>query len=127
SGDVHHTYVSEATFPEALESRVYQLTCSPFHNSIPLPMRLVFKVSWSRNAQRVTSGLAHLGRVPAVTMRWRTTAGPFFGNHLGLLAIDGRTAEFALEKSAFDGPITRATPIPEASRNLTGPRPKQGS
>ncbi len=127
SGDVHHTYVSEATFPEAVESRVYQLTCSPFHNSIPLPMRLVFKVSWNRNAQRVTSGLARLGRVPGVTMRWRTTAGPFFGNHLALLAIDGRKAEFALEKSAFDGPITRATPIPEASRDLTGPRPRPGS
>ena len=127
SGDVHHTYVSEATFPEAVQSRVYQLTCSPFHNSIPLPMRLVFKASWSRNAQRLTSGLAHLGRVPAVSMDWRTTAGPFFGNHLALLALDGRKAEFALEKSAFDGPVTKATPIPEASRDLTGSRPESPS
>jgi hypothetical protein len=127
SGDVHHTYVSEATFPEAVQSRIYQLTCSPFHNSIPLPMRLVFKASWSRNAQRLTSGLARLGRVPAVTMDWRTTAGPFFGNHLALLAIDGRKAEFALEKSAFDGPVTKATPIPEASRDLTGSRPEPPS
>ena len=126
SGDVHHTYVSEATFQTAVQSRIFQLTCSPFHNSSPLPMRLVFKLSWSRYAQRVTSGLAHLGRVPAVTMDWRTTAGPFFGNHLALLAMDGRTAEFALEKSAFDGPVTRATPIPEATRELTGPRQPEG-
>ena len=124
SGDVHHTYVSEAAFPDPVKSRVYQLTCSPFHNSIPLPMRLVFKASWSRNAQRVTAGLARLGRVPSVTMSWRTTAGPFFGNHLALLTIDGRRARFALEKSAFDGPITRATPIPEASRDLTEPEHK---
>lgn len=123
SGDVHHTYVSEATFPSAVQSRVYQLTCSPFHNSIPLPMRLVFKVSWSRNAQRLTSGLARLGRVPDVTMKWRTSAGPFFGNHLALLTLDGRKAEFALEKSEFDGPITRATPVKEASRDLTEGRP----
>jgi hypothetical protein len=57
--------------------------------------------------------------VPELAFRWDTTAGPFFGNHLGLLTLDGRTAEFALKKSAFDGPTTRATPVPEASRDLT--------
>ena len=119
SGDVHHTYVSEATFDESLTARVFQLTCSPFHNSIPLPMRLVFKVAWSRSAQVFSRWLARVGRVPPVTFSWRTTAGPYFGNHLALLTLDGRSARFSLEKSAFDGPITRATPVPEASRDLT--------
>ena len=119
SGDVHHTYVSEATFRQPLQSRVFQLTCSPFHNSIPLPMRLVFTAAWGRYAQRLTGGLARLGRVKPVTFRWATTVGPFFGNHIALLSLDGRTAGFALEKSAFDGPVTRATPMPEASVNLT--------
>lgn len=119
SGDVHHTYVSEATYPEPLVSRVYQLTCSPFHNSIPLPMRLVFTVAWNRFTQRLTGALTRLGRVGAVPIDWHTTAGPFFGNHLALLRLDGRSAVFALEKSAFDGPVTRATPVPEATRDLT--------
>ena len=119
SGDVHHTYVSEATYDEPIASRVFQLTCSPFHNSIPLPMRLVFRVSWSRYAQRLTGLLTRFGKVPPVSVRWTTTAGPYFGNHVALLKLDGRSAEFAVEKSAFDGPVTRATPVPEASRDLT--------
>ncbi|MHB8399884.1 MAG: alkaline phosphatase D family protein, partial [Candidatus Limnocylindrales bacterium] len=126
SGDVHHTYVSEATYPEPLVSRVYQLTCSPFHNSIPLPMRLVFTIAWNRLTQRVTGTLTRLGRVGPVPIDWHTIAGPFFGNHLALLKLDGRSAVFALEKSAFDGPVTRATPVPEATRDLTDPGSSRG-
>ena len=126
SGDVHHTYVSEAHFPGTIDSRVYQLTCSPFHNSIPLPMRGVFWAAWSRYAQRLTRRLARLGRVPPVSFRWGTSAGPFFGNHVALLKLDGRDALFALEKSAFDGPITRATPVSEAAVDLTARRPSSG-
>ena len=118
SGDVHHTYVSEATFPVPLQSRVFQLTCSPFHNSIPLPMRLVFKVSWNRFAERLTKGFTRFGRVPPPAIDWQTTAGPFFGNHLAMLRFEGRSAVFTLQKSAYDGPVTRATPVPEATRDL---------
>lgn len=121
SGDVHHTYVSEAHFDQALESRVYQLTCSPFHNSIPLPMRAVFTFAWSRQTQRLTRRLARLGRVGPILFDWKTSTGPYFGNHIALLKVDGRDAHFALEKSAFDGPTTRAVPVPEAELALTAP------
>ena len=121
SGDVHHTYVSEATFPEPLQSRVFQITCSPFHNGIPVPMRLVFKLSWNRFAERLTRAFTRFGRVPPVPIDWQTTAGPFFGNHLAVLTFDGQSAEFTVHKSAYDGPVTRATPVPETSRNLTRP------
>ena len=46
-------------------------------------------------------------------------AGPFFGNHVATLELDGRAAVFSLDKSAFDGPITRAAPVPEARRRLS--------
>ena len=119
SGDVHHTYISEATWPEPFATRVYQITCSPLHNGIPLPMRLVFKVAWSRYAQRVTHLISRFGRVPPASIDWQTTAGPYFGNHLAMLRIEGRTVLFGLEKSAYDDDVTRATPEPEASRDLT--------
>jgi hypothetical protein len=121
SGDVHHTYISEAVYPRPMTSKVYQLTCSPMHNSIPLPMRLVFWLSWNRYASRLTRQVSRFGRVPAASIEWRTTVGPFFGNYLSMLRFDGMSAEFGLEKSAFDGPVTKATPVPEARIDLALP------
>ena len=119
SGDVHHTYILEAMFGQRFASHVYQLTCSPFHNGIPLPMRLVFRIAWSRSAGRLGGLLLRLCRAPTPSFGWRTVAGPFFGNHVATLELDGRAAAFSLDKSAFDGPITRATPVPEARRRLS--------
>ena len=119
SGDVHHTYISETEYPEPTESRIYQLTCSPMHNSIPLPMRLVFLVSWYRYASRLTRLVSRFGRLPEPSIDWKTTVGPFFGNYLAMLRFDGREATFGLEKSAFDGPVTKATPVSEARLDLT--------
>jgi phosphodiesterase/alkaline phosphatase D-like protein len=119
SGDVHHSYVLEAMFGERFASRVYQLTCSPFHNSIPLPMRLVFRAAWSRFSGRLAALLLRLCRAPAPSFGWRTEAGPFFGNYVATISLHGRAAEFSLDKPAFDGPVTRATPVPEARRQLS--------
>jgi hypothetical protein len=122
SGDVHHTYISETIYPQPTASKVYQLTCSPMHNSIPLAMRLVFWLSWNRFASRLTRQVSRFGRVPAASIDWRTTVGPFFGNYLALLRFDGRTAMFGLEKPAFDGAVTRATPVADARVDLTTAR-----
>jgi hypothetical protein len=124
SGDVHHAYASEATFPLPMRSRVYQLTCSPFHNSIPLPMRLVFLASWSRRAARIGRALARFGRVPDVPFDWQTLAGPFFGNHLAVLRLDGRAATFALRKSSLVDGETRAVPVAEAGWVLAPAAPE---
>jgi hypothetical protein len=119
SGDVHHTYISETQYPEPTTSRIYQLTCSPMHNSIPMPMRLVFLLSWNRYASRLTRLVSRFGRVPEASIDWKTTVGPFFGNYLAMLRFDGREATFGLEKSAYDGPVTRTTPVSEARLDLT--------
>ena len=89
------------------------------HNSIPLPMRLVFLLSWYRYASQLTRLVSRFGRVPEASIDWKTTVGPFFGNYLAMLRFDGRTATFGLEKSAFDGPVTRSTPVREARLDLT--------
>ena len=43
-----------------------------------------------------------------------------------MLRFDGRIATFGLEKSASDGPVTRATPVTEARLDLTTAQPAQG-
>jgi hypothetical protein len=126
SGDVHHTYASEAIYAERLESRVYQLTCSPLHNGIATPMRRVFRAAWSRVARRVSMVVARACRAPAPSIEWQTVAGPFFGNCLGILELDGRAATFGLARSAPDGPSARATPVPEARRELSAARSDGG-
>lgn len=99
SGDVHHTYVSEAEFEEPVASRVYQVTCSPIHNTIPRLMRVVFRLGWSRTAERVTRFLARLAGVPPLPLRWHHPTGPHFGNELGLVVFEGRAAQIVLERS----------------------------
>jgi hypothetical protein len=99
SGDVHHTYVSEADYPQPLASRVYQLTCSPIHNTIPRLMRVVFRIGWSSTAERVTHALGRLAGVPPLPIQWHHPTGPHFGNELALLVFDGRSARIVLERS----------------------------
>lgn len=99
SGDVHHTYVSEADYKVPLESRVYQITCSPINNTIPLLMRLVFHIGWSNTVERVTRFLGHWTGVPPLPIHWHHPSGPHFGNTLALLILDGRSARVRLERS----------------------------
>ena len=99
SGDVHHTYVSEADYPQPLQARVYQFTCSPIHNTIPRMMQVVFRVGWSKTAEHLTHALSHSAGVPALPIQWHHPTGPRFGNMLGLLVFDGRSARIVLERS----------------------------
>ena len=99
SGDVHHSYVAEATYPDAVASRVFQITCSPMHNTIPRVMRFVFRLGWSAKAAQATRFLGRMAGVPALPIGWRHPVGPLFGNELGLLAFDGRSASVTFERA----------------------------
>jgi phosphodiesterase/alkaline phosphatase D-like protein len=99
SGDVHHTYISEADYKPALASRVFQVTCSPINNTIPLLMRLVFNVGWSNTVERLTRALGRVTRVPPLPIHWHHPSGPHFGNTLALLVFDGDSAHVRLERS----------------------------
>jgi hypothetical protein len=96
SGDVHHAYAAELVAPSGLTTRVHQLTVSPLHNEAPHPIQVGFRMGWSRWAERLTVGVARLGRVRRSELRWAKRAGPFFGNQLGELLVDGDRARFVL-------------------------------
>ncbi len=58
SGDVHHAYVAELDRPADVHSPIYQLTCSPLHNFVPPAMKITFRVTWSRVAERFVRAAA---------------------------------------------------------------------
>jgi hypothetical protein len=99
SGDVHHAYVAEVVEPAGITSRIYQLTCSPVHNEVPHPMVQAFKIGWSKPAIAITAALRRLARVPRTRLRWRKRSGPFFGNELAILSLDGAEARLTFEKA----------------------------
>jgi len=124
SGDVHHTYVAEAAWPDPTQSRVYQITCSPIHNTIPRAMKVVFHVGWSKTAEVVMKVVSRLSGVPSLPIHWYHPTGPHFGNELALLVFDGRTARVTLERSV--APTTRtatATPPGSVASGLDAARP----
>ena len=100
SGDVHHAYAAELVAPGGLATRVHQLTVSPLHNQAPHAIEIGFRVGWSRWGRLVTGALAKLGRVPGTSLAWEKKAGPFFGNQIGELVLDGRDARFVLYAGA---------------------------
>lgn len=111
SGDVHHAYIAEPTAPRPVpggtpETRVLQLTCSPVHNSIPAPLRAAFRFGWSRAGRGLGRLLARHGRAGASPVQWRKTGGPWFGNQLMTLTLNGRKAALSLvqAKSRRTGP-----------------------
>ncbi|MFI9610558.1 alkaline phosphatase D family protein [Streptomyces sp. NPDC052023] len=104
SGDVHHAYVAEPTWPAGgPDARVLQLTCSPVHNSIPPVMQMGFRFGWSRFARFLGRRIAGHGKVPQPPIDWRCTSGPWFGNQLMTLTMNGRSARLLLEHTAQDG------------------------
>jgi hypothetical protein len=104
SGDVHHAYVAEAAYPKPTASRIYQITCSPFNNTIPRAMRIVFHVGWSKTVEVVMKGISRLSGVPSLPIHWYHPTGPHFGNELAMMTFEGRAARVVLERSVLIAP-----------------------
>ncbi|MFJ4683038.1 alkaline phosphatase D family protein [Streptomyces sp. NPDC088789] len=123
SGDVHHAYIAEPTWPGGAggarggpDARVLQLTCSPVHNSIPLSIRAGFRFGWSAVARRLGRCFAGHGGIPRPSIDWRKTGGPWFGNQLMTLVLRGRAATLCLEqaKPASSGAAPRLVTVRES-------------
>lgn len=67
-------------------------------------MKIAFRMAWSQVAERCASSVLRLaGPVPRPPLTWDRLCGPSFGNEIATLLIDGRQAEFVLERSAPPG------------------------
>ncbi|MDQ0813673.1 hypothetical protein QFZ63_005387 [Streptomyces sp. B3I7] len=102
SGDVHHAYVAEPSWPAGgagPDAHVVQLTCSPVHNSVPLSIKVVFRFGWTRPGRALGRLLARHGRRARPAVGWRRTGGPWFGNQLMTLTLQGRAARLRLEQA----------------------------
>jgi hypothetical protein len=112
SGDVHHAYVAQAQFAEPVDANIYQLTCSPLHNYVPAAMKIAFRIAWSRAAERFTRGLLGLfAKVPPLAIEWKRLDGPYFGNEVATLLLDGRRAVAVLEKTGSSSEPPRLSEV----------------
>ncbi|WP_405873316.1 MULTISPECIES: alkaline phosphatase D family protein [unclassified Streptomyces] len=108
SGDVHHAYVAEATWPAgAPDAHVLQLTCSPVHNSVPRYIRVGFRFGWSATARALGRRFLRHGRCGKPPVDWRKKGGPWFGNQLMTLTLRGRSARLRLEQAQGSGGAER--------------------
>jgi hypothetical protein len=104
SGDVHHGYLVEATFPEgSVESQLYQAVCSPLRNALPGKKSHLQDVAWSKPAAIAGHLLSRLAGVEAPGISWRLTHDePWFENHVATLELDGRSASITFEIATQD-------------------------
>jgi hypothetical protein len=117
SGDVHHSYVARAIFRERpVAAPVHQLTCSPVHNQIQAYMRPVLRLGWWRGPAVVARALARAAHVAAPAVRWRKRAGPYFGNAVGTLVHDGRSARVLIEGTTTAGDLRPVAAVDLAPR-----------
>ncbi|SDT77614.1 alkaline phosphatase D family protein [Actinoplanes derwentensis] len=105
SGDVHHSYVARADFGHAMTTPVFQLTCSPIHNEVPLPMRPLMKIAWTRPAAQLVRALARTLSVRKPALHWKRLAKPYFGNAIGTLRLDGQLATAEIEGTTKEGAL----------------------
>jgi hypothetical protein len=112
SGDVHHSYVAEADFGTRMATPVMQLTCSPVHNQVPAFMRPLMRFSWSRAAAHGVRQVARSAGVRHPAWTWKRLAGPYFGNAISTLRLNGQNATAKVEGTDKDGNLFEVAEVP---------------
>jgi phosphodiesterase/alkaline phosphatase D-like protein len=111
SGDVHHSYAARAVLPGPATTRVHQLVCSPVHNYVPMFVKPVFRLGWSRRLARVTRRYARRKGSPPLPITWSNLSGPLFGNTIATLVATGRSAEVLFEQPRDTGELAEVARI----------------
>jgi hypothetical protein len=111
SGDVHHSYAARADLGPEVVSSVHQLTCSPVHNDMPKLIRPAMKFGWNPPAARIMRSLARTLGLRKPVVRWRKIAGPYFGNAVGLLVLEGRAAHVSIEGTLPDKTLSEVAAL----------------
>ena len=97
SGDVHHSYVSEA-FPtrramrgkRQLQSRIMQAVCSPIRNPLARKWRFATAFLSYGVAGPIGHVVARSAKVPNAPLKWKLVKGPWFDNNLATLEVTER-------------------------------------
>ena len=101
SGDVHHAYLAEASFPDRapVTSAVVQAVCSPIRNPLNRRERRMLRAALARPVVCVARWLARRAGVPPAGVQWEFTGDPTFDNQVGILDFDGRRAHLRIQKT----------------------------
>ncbi|CAN5360762.1 alkaline phosphatase D family protein [soil metagenome] len=127
SGDVHHAYLAEASFPgDQATSRVYQAVCSPLRNPLKPLVRRVHSFSMTRTAEAMNGLLARAAGWRPPPIDWRVTRGPWFNNQVATLRMDAGAARLQVERSA-PGDTGRPRLVRILDEELTSGRERAGS
>ena len=92
-GDVHHSYVSEATPARRAArgrptvSRIIQAVCSPIRNPLSPRWRFITALSAYGVARPIGHLAAKSTKVPKAPLHWKLVKGPWFDNNLATLEI----------------------------------------
>jgi hypothetical protein len=123
SGDVHHAYLAEATYPPEMgvQRSLYQATCSPLHNPAERLLQVMNKAAASKRGAKFGRWLARRAGVASPPLDWRITHGPHFGNEIAAIEIEGRRAVLRLER-ACEGEDGAAVLEPVFEADLTPDR-----
>ena len=94
SGDVHHSYVSEArpTSDEfrdngPIHTRIIQAVCSPIRNPMPRRLRFLVAVLAYGVAGPIGHVVAQSAKVADAPLTWKPLEGPWFDNNLATLEV----------------------------------------
>lgn len=101
SGDVHHAYVAEASFPgrPGVRSSVIQAVCSPIRNPLSRHERIILGVFQTRTAASFMRLLARAALVSRPAVRWRFTQRPKFDNQIATLVVSDDAVRLDIEKT----------------------------
>ncbi|QIK76490.1 alkaline phosphatase D family protein [Nocardioides piscis] len=98
SGDVHHSYVSEARLARresrrgrALQGRLIQAVCSPIRNPLPRSMRFATAVLSYGVAGPLGRLASRSAKVATSPITWKYAKGPWFDNNLAFLELSPST------------------------------------